>query len=292
MSSLVFRRQILAGMVGFTSLAASTQAQRVMGGVPPTAAECSAAAQVLASGQRSGWEVLPRCADGGNALGSALRAARLETDSIYLFRLFGAASNVRSPAVNDASIALLADQTASAQARVVGALVGLTQFEGNFTASFRRSWNSILTEPAGTRCPVTARNIDSPYLTVSAMPTDYLSRFGTALEAAYRNSTTPSVVRDVARCVRDLIADSLPIRVTDSELNLTYICGNRFRVRNTSQEAVSVKYDVYQTSDTGELFVNAGQDVLFTTELRGTTRLFYFDRLVRTKANGNTVCPP
>jgi hypothetical protein len=271
--------------------ASSSLAQRVTG-APPTEAACTAAAQALEAGQRSGWEILPACTGGGLALGSALRGARLETDSLYLARIFGASSSVRNSAVHDAAIALVADQAASPQARVVGALVGLTQFEGNFTVTFRRTWNSVLTEAAGAKCPVTARNVDEPYLTAAALPSDYLARFGTALEAAYRSATAPAVVRDVARCVRELIADSLPIRVADSALNLTYICGNRFRVRNSGLEAASVRYDVYQTPDSGALFVNAGQDVFFTTESSGTTRLFYFDRLIRTKANGNTVCAP
>ncbi len=82
---------------------------------------------------------------------------------------------------------------------------------------------------------------------------------------------------------------------TDS-VALTYICGNMFRVRNSSFEPRSVHWDIYNASpaDTGSLRAR-GRDVgasyaafFVTARTQGTMRLFVGATLVATKANGNT----
>lgn len=78
-----------------------------------------------------------------------------------------------------------------------------------------------------------------------------------------------------------------------ADIKLTYICGNSFRVRNTSPDTVTVRYDVYGTTETGPVFL-AGKPAgatysenYFTTVRKGTVRLFLGTQLVQTKANGN-----
>ena len=87
---------------------------------------------------------------------------------------------------------------------------------------------------------------------------------------------------------------------TDS-VKLTYICGNMFRVRNSSFEARNVRWDIYNVApaDTGSLRTR-GRDVgsgyvdyFVTSRTKGTMRLFVGATLVDTKANGNKVaCAP
>ena len=83
---------------------------------------------------------------------------------------------------------------------------------------------------------------------------------------------------------------------TDS-VNLTYICGNMFRVRNSSFEPRNVRWDIYNVApaDTGSLRAR-GRDVgsgyvdyFVTSRTKGTMRLFVGATLVDTKANGNKV---
>jgi hypothetical protein len=80
-------------------------------------------------------------------------------------------------------------------------------------------------------------------------------------------------------------------------IRLTYICANRFRVRNYNDVEVAARWDVYRTSDSGRVTLppraggSAYAEVFFETAVRGTTRLFVGSTLVQTKANGGTVCP-
>lgn len=82
-----------------------------------------------------------------------------------------------------------------------------------------------------------------------------------------------------------------------SGIRLTYICGNKFRVRNPSGVTVPVSWDVYQKNETGSLTLPpraTGQlysDTFFTTVNKGTVRLFHEGQLIQTKANGGAVCP-
>ncbi len=89
---------------------------------------------------------------------------------------------------------------------------------------------------------------------------------------------------------------SAAVAGTDS-VALTYICGNMFRIRNSSFEPRSVRWDIYNASpaDTGSLWAR-GRDVgrtsvdfFVTARTKGTMRLFVGTTLVATKANGNKV---
>jgi hypothetical protein len=93
-------------------------------------------------------------------------------------------------------------------------------------------------------------------------------------------------------------ADSLALSVVQQQtgLRLTYLCGNRFRIRTTRQDTVRVRWDVYRTADTGSVLVPGVEvpatqrDVVFETRVRGTTRIFLGAQLVDTKANGGLNC--
>lgn len=81
-------------------------------------------------------------------------------------------------------------------------------------------------------------------------------------------------------------------------IRLTYICGNRFRLRNPNYASIQVTYDVYRTSESSSLLLpgrTADQqpytESFFTTTNRGTVRVFFNGQLIQTKANGGTTCP-
>ncbi len=106
----------------------------------------------------------------------------------------------------------------------------------------------------------------------------------------------------VASCRDPLVGegdpDSLALAAVQQQtgLRLTYLCGNRFRIRTTRRDTVRVRWDVYRTADTGSVVVPGVEapatqrDVEFETRERGTTRIFLGAQLVDTKANGGTTC--
>jgi Subtilase family len=87
---------------------------------------------------------------------------------------------------------------------------------------------------------------------------------------------------------------SAAVAGTDS-VALTYICGNMFRIRNSSFEPRSVRWDIYNAApaDTGSLKARgrdvgaAYVDLFVTSRTKGTMRLFVGTTLIATKANGN-----
>jgi hypothetical protein len=87
---------------------------------------------------------------------------------------------------------------------------------------------------------------------------------------------------------------SANVAAASDSVQLTYICGNMFRIRNRSFEPRQVRWGTYNVpSDTGSLRlrgrdVGAAQvDYFVTAQTKGTMRLFVGTRLVDTKANGN-----
>lgn len=76
-------------------------------------------------------------------------------------------------------------------------------------------------------------------------------------------------------------------------VTLTYICGNRFRVRNPLSNTVLVHWDVHHTSDSGTLTLaprpsnGLYSETFFTTHATGTTRLFFEGTLIQTAKNGS-----
>jgi subtilisin family serine protease len=79
-------------------------------------------------------------------------------------------------------------------------------------------------------------------------------------------------------------------------LTLTYMCGNRWRLRNPHAQALDVTWDVFRTTARGALTLpariegTAFSETFFETPVVGTTRVFYSGRLVQTKAHGNRGC--
>ena len=79
-------------------------------------------------------------------------------------------------------------------------------------------------------------------------------------------------------------------------IRLTYMCGNRFRVRNPNDTEVTVIWDVYEKSEKGTLVLPPRlegveySETLFETQNKGTVRLFLDGKVIETKANGGTVC--
>ena len=81
-----------------------------------------------------------------------------------------------------------------------------------------------------------------------------------------------------------------------SAVTLTYMCGNRFRFRNRVFANLTLRYDVYGASESGQFAVvtpepgSAQTEIFFTARSKGTVRVFYRSQLLQTKANGGTVC--
>ena len=123
------------------------------------------------------------------------------------------------------------------------------------------------------------------------MPKDYLKRIAARFDTTARNGSEASVLRDIAGCMRDFLHSEVPPQVSASLITMTYVCDNRFRVRNGNADWVDVAYGVYQTDDKGDLAVPPNGEITFTTDSTGTTRLSLSGKVIQSKANLRTACP-
>lgn len=110
---------------------------------------------------------------------------------------------------------------------------------------------------------------------------------------AFACSPSPSgpEVREVTPSLNLVLPGDDTLRLT-----LTYMCGNRWQLRNPHEQALDVTWDVFRTTARGALTLparpegSAFSETFFETPVAGTTRVFYQGRLVQTKAHGNRAC--
>ncbi len=121
-----------------------------------------------------------------------------------------------------------------------------------------------------------------------------LAQFNADLAA---NHTSGGSVNDNAYWLLKANADyiiSISSPPVDTALiNASYICGNKFKVRNVNTVAVPLTWNVVNGSETGAVTVPAKQSngepgsVFITTIEKRTLRLYYNGQLIIAVANGN-----
>jgi hypothetical protein len=227
---------------------------------------------------------------GASAVASALSGAGAETDTDYLLFLSQVAGLNRDPEIFDAASSLLVDATATVPARVTALLVLGWQLDESLGVDLRIPWADLSTTAVGDNCPFTSA-WPAYYNSRRQLPADSLQRFADAVDHVRRDSTENPVLRDLAQCARDRFRHIVPVTVDPALLRLTYVCGDRFRVENLSDEPVTVVFRVDETNDEGGFGVMPGANRVFTTFNAGTLRLFYRRHQIATVHNGGTTCP-
>ncbi|MGH7719036.1 MAG: hypothetical protein ACREON_09370, partial [Gemmatimonadaceae bacterium] len=73
-------------------------------------------------------------------------------------------------------------------------------------------------------------------------------------------------------------------------IQLSYVCGTKFRVNNLSSKWIDVSYQLQNTEERGDLAVGPQTEEIIWTHETGTVVLFYLGNAIRTVANGGTAC--
>jgi hypothetical protein len=101
-------------------------------------------------------------------------------------------------------------------------------------------------------------------------------------------------VRSAATRLQEAVYNVIDANTAD--VRLTYVCGNRFRVRNPNPVGIALRYEAGDTSDTETFTVPprpygfSFSEALIETRKAGTVRLFYDSSLIQTTANGRKEC--
>jgi hypothetical protein len=264
----------------------------------PTQATCSSLASA-APGMRLpaptdtsvgglAWDLLRGCgATGSAAVAAALQSAAIytESDSARVVEFFTTFRGHRSADLFAALTAVVKNSSASGPVRseAISALGALYRPHVYFHKS-----NYLMTNPAPSSC-ARGYEMGDDSGDQSSLPVDILNQALTAMRLAEADGAASQSVRGAARCWRISLEQDVP--PIGSKILLTYICGNRFRVRNTNTAPAKVSTDVYGTTEKHAMIVYPGYDYFFGNLKKGTVRLFFKGQLVQTKANGGTTCP-
>lgn len=277
----------LAG-AGIVPRSLSAQASDVI--QAPSAEQCAEAVASLGGATppapaRPAWWTATRCGvAGGAALASAFRQLQTESAAAPLRAAEAVLRTIRDASVFSAALAVSTASGATPGARMLGVRVLLSQ----------HSTAVLITQSLPCR-RITV--VGTPTAPGAALPADYPRQALVALRSIAADAAAPAELRSLASCAAESFASVVDSPAASSSIRLTYLCGNRFRVRNTGDEWGDLTYDVYRTDDRGDLTVGPRSEVVFTTEVSGTTRLFVnpnhdqpLGQLVQTKANGGTAC--
>ncbi len=261
---------------------------------PPSQAACDGARSALAAGS-STWDdvsVLPACQNSALPIRDAIAAARQVADTTRLSVLKSLASALVDSRVAAALLSVGTDAASTEQAKIylLTALISQVAPRGLVRDLISDQVPSVLTGSCSGGASSAQTPVDIP-LTLTDK-----QRIHDASVALFRGPSTSSRVRWIAACLQDKVTLDFTPSATPSGIQLTYLCGNRFRVRNSNYAEVALTWDVYGSSDNGQESVPAARldkafiDQNFVTNVRGTVRLFFNGVLVQTKANGGVAC--
>jgi hypothetical protein len=232
------------------------------------------------------------CADAPAILAPALQSARLASSPEYLYALAAQAADVRDASVFSAALALADDAGATLPARAAALLVILAQF-GNawdFPGVVR---SALLTDP------LPSSGICGPALfgweaatEGTPLPSDAGRQAARVFDRLIYGAGTPTLLRNLARCSRGALGADIPPQVDLGQVQLTYVCGNTFRIQNPTSIRLVFSFLVEGPAPEGyDVPVGGNSHADFDTDGPGTVRLLYDGTLVTTRANGGLACP-
>jgi hypothetical protein len=268
-------------------------AHRAEGQINLAPADCDAAAAAVAGlplpaaddSTFAPWFALATCGTIGEAaFAQAIQTAPVytEADGDRLAAFFGMFYARRTSVLFNALKSAV--QTAAAsdafQLEAIRALGGIYAPGTEFDSI------SVATAPRGI-CGQ-RRAIIYPSGSLADLPSDYLVQMVAAMQSVETAANRSMAVRGNAHCWR--LTAEFAVPPVASKLFLTYMCGNRFRYRNTNTAPAVISTDVYGTSEHYSFTVQPAEDYFFELQHRGTVRLFFNGSLIQTKANGGTTC--
>jgi hypothetical protein len=230
---------------------------------------CLGAANSLGSNPHPGsdvWALAATCGvGGGRALADAFAARGSVTDPTAQIAIESALRSIQDANVFQAArnVARRSDATASMRALALRVLLAqhdpgvlISSLEGGATCRTRTA--AGLLQSQGT-----------------PLPDDYAVQTDQTAKAVAADASAPADVRATANCLHRLMDAFVPRAIDPGVLTLSYVCGNRFVVRNANAEWADVTYEVAGSDDSGDLSVPPNGERTFLADAAGLTRLYF-----------------
>lgn len=294
---------VALGMLVLVSQALDAQAPMNLPTPDPT--RCSAADQTLRTGslaqsdsQEMARAIVSRCPNPGPTLAAAMERRRgLATppplkggpDQLYFTPTTGDTALLR------VALSIVNDAGAGLAAHVLSHRV-LLSYVGGGTPLYEE----ITATAEGDAC---ISGGSMYYRRSSNLPSDSLERIRQGVAPLEYDATQHAHVRTAAHCVMNAwrSAVGLPIQMRMPNprpaLSVDYVCGNRFRVKNTLPHTVTVQYEATGSTSRSKLYVPpkpvgaSHGDVVIKAPSAGQFRVVFDGDVILTKANGGTTCP-
>ncbi len=155
------------------------------------------------------WTKLAECgAVGGQTLAAVLRREAAQADTIRLGALERALFQIQDSAVFRTALDVARDSAATKEARIVGLLVALGQFDPAVVRRRSSGFATILADTTDTRCHLDLDRKRPGFRSVTRLPAVAPWLLATAADEL-AGGTAPPPVRLFARCVRLAINDGL-----------------------------------------------------------------------------------
>ena len=233
--------------------------------------------------------IVRRCPEGPRWLRDSVARWRRVSDTVTIVREEQGVRGVRDGELAEVALALMADESAPELARIAAMSVVSAQILPVTSLLI-----AALGNPSG--CIVFMDYLHyNGAIAVSPNRPDLLNR---VLTAGLRIIRAPAGVgsprlRSAAGClIETVLGKGATEPIDPRRIRLTYLCGNRFRIRSSNAMSTTVTYDVYGTTERGwQTAVGAGgspyTDMEIETVNRGTVRLFLDGKQIDVKANGS-----
>jgi hypothetical protein len=127
------------------------------------------------------------------------------------------------------------------------------------------------------------------YSFIGYLPPNFPQQAAATLDSVALRPGENAVIRDIAACAR-LGIRSVPLTVPASSIAVTYTCGTRFNVTNSSLRGAMLRYRLQGTTDEWGLSVPAGGSKMIIATKSGTIEILQGADVVATSKNGRTGC--
>jgi hypothetical protein len=274
-------------LVTLAAFASALSAQRIPGTYHPTSAQCRRGEKALTDRKSESWEwqLLSRCGSaGGRVMAKALRDGRLETDLMYLERLYDAMGGAWIPTIFEAALTVMQDRGASPEARSTAVLIAVAPVDNALALPLNLSPSEALRSGQCRLLPISDAGPRA------AVAPGAVARLGKVLYDLSGDPHTPPLLQAFVACVRPVMRDAIADAVPTSLLRLSHLCENNFRVENGSSEGVQVSVQGIGTEDRSDLWVPPKGARTITMEKPGTAALYYRGKLIQTAENRRREC--
>ncbi len=235
-------------------------------------------------------------AERGPAYAAYLQRLSPVSDTLVLRGPFEDAGLLRDASVFEALHTIAGNPGAAAPARVYS-LIGIIYHEAGSTSLSYGEITSV--GPAGT-CPIgTLGGVEQFVKPGAPLPADHLEQSRSLASRLAEDATVPPTVRSAARCVLTATGGIAEQPSTASQainwsaVELTYVCGKTFRVRNSNLRRVPVRFEIEGTGYVGDIILPRNgnrtrgySEITFGVPVKGTVR--FVDKGVIRKRAANT----